>query len=619
LVTGIIQNVPQNSTLQFDFLVPLLFIYDDLWGKGELNSWTNSAFITLVQLRENTSYKDVNKKIVGRIKKGSDKNNAEPFLTPFSDLYLHGLGPWSRHIDSVRMFSMIALFVLLIACINFMNLATARSGSRAREIGMRKVVGALKKDIINQFYGESILLSFISLFFALVLVSLLLPAFNLLSGKELALDFFGNQSLIFGLIGTALFTGIIAGSYPALFMSSFKPVKIFKGSSGSGSKGATFRKILVLLQYTISIILIIGTIVTYKQLNFMRSKDLGFDKKNLVYFPLNMEIWPISETVKKEISQHPAISHASLTSFTPTGFHSSDSGWNWEGKNPGTDPSIRRFCTDFNFLKTFKIQMAQGKFYSTENTNSTFSSPGKVVINETFASIIGKQNPVGVRLSMDSQNYICIGVVKDFNFFPLYSEIAPLAIFYKTENAQKSPRRYRYMFMKVQPGNIDKAVKHIERIYKKFSPGFPFSYGFLDETLGQLYNNEERLGSIMKYFAAIAIIISSLGLFGLASFMAEQRTREIGIRKVFGSSEGAIVFLLSKEFMKWVAAANVTAWPIAYFAMSKVLQSYAYRIDIGVGIFLFAGLTAVVIALLTVSYKSIKAAYANPVDALRYE
>jgi ABC-type antimicrobial peptide transport system permease subunit len=263
--------------------------------------------------------------------------------------------------------------------------------------------------------------------------------------------------------------------------------------------------------------------------------------------------------------------------------------------------------------------MAQGKFYSTENTNSTFSSPGKVVINETFASIIGKQNPVGVRLSMDSQNYICIGVVKDFNFFPLYSEIAPLAIFYKTENAQKSPRRYRYMFMKVQPGNIDKAVKHIERIYKKFSPGFPFSYGFLDETLGQLYNNEERLGSIMKYFAAIAIIISSLGLFGLASFMAEQRTREIGIRKVFGSSEGAIVFLLSKEFMKWVAAANVTAWPIAYFAMSKVLQNYAYRIDIGVGIFLFAGLTAIVIALLTVSYKSIKAAYANPVDALRYE
>lgn len=618
VVTGVLKNMPRNSTLRFDFLVPLLFVYDDLWGKGELNSWTNYAFFTYVQLKNNNSYEEFNQKITGGKIAGNLQTGAAPFLVPFADLYLYGTGSGGGHIEQVRMFSMIALCVLLIACINFMNLATARSGSRAKEIGMRKVAGALRRDIVNQFFGEAILFSFIALMVSLVLVSLLLPAFNSLTGKQLVLDFSQNPALLLGLIAVTLFTGIIAGSYPALFLSSFQPNNILRKSFASGSKGASFRKTLVVLQFSLSTILIIGTLIISKQLHFMQNKDLGFDKKDLVYFALNRKIYPISGTVKTEILRHPAISRVSLTSFTPIGFYSSDDDWNWQGKNPAANLNVRRFCTDFDFLATFKARLVQGQFFSPENTGAA-SFSRKIVINETFARIIGNQNPVGMRLTLGSQNFQVIGVIKDFNFSRLNNEIAPLAIFYKTENPGKNASRYRYMFMKVDPDKTSSATAHIEKVYKKYSPEYPFSYGFLDETFGQLYNGERRLGLIFTYFAVIAVFISCLGLFGLASFMTEQRTKEMGIRKVFGAPVANILLLFSKEFIKWVVIANLVAWPAAFTIMRTWLQDFAFRTPIGIEIFILAALLTVVIALLTVSFQSIKAATANPVEALKYE
>ena len=613
-VMGILQNMPHNSTLTFDFLVPIPF-FKEYWGL-DLNKWSNFAYTTYVQLQKGVSLEEVNRKIEGRIIRGGE-SKAEPFIVHFDRLYLHGLGSGGGRIMTIRLFALIALFVLLIACINFMNLTTARSRNRAREIGMRKVTGAYKKDIIRQFYGESILLSFISLIFAVILVALLLPVFNQLSAKELTLDFFCNPTFILSLVGIALFTGLIAGCYPALFMSAFQPIKVLQGSMVTGSKGSRFRKILVVIQFVISIFLIIGTTVIYRQLNYMRNIDLGFNKENLIYIRLNSTLKPNCEAAKQELLQNPNISNISLVSFTPIGVYSNDNGYDWDSKRSDMNPLVSRFCTDVDFLKTFEGEMALGEFYSKERTASSSPVSGKIIINEEFARILGMENPIGARLSRGSTNFRIIGVVKNFNFMPLYREIGPLAIYHQQERRMEN--RYRYMFMKVSPVDISQTVDYIQSVYEKYSPGYPFEFRFLEDVYGQIYRSEQRMGSIIKYFTILAILISCLGLFGLASFMAEQRTKEIGIRKVLGSSMQGIVLLLSREFMKWVLIANIIGWPVAYFAAVGWLQSFAYRTKVGLDIFLFSAALTLVVAFLTVGFQAVKAARANPVDALKYE
>ena len=615
-VTGILQNMAHNTTINFDFLVSIEF-FKEYWGLN-LEKWSNFAYNTYVQLQQNASYQAVNQKIVDRIKK-EQESNSEAFLYPYKNMYLHGLGTGGGHIGQVRIFSLIALFVILIACINFMNLTTARSGTRATEIGMRKVAGAHKKDIIKQFFSESIVISFISLFIAIILVYLLLPIFNDISGKQLQLNFSSNTNLIFGLIGVAFFTGIIAGSYPALFMARFQPVKILKGSFGFSSKGSQVRKILVVMQFAISICLIIATIIIYNQLNFMRNKDLGFNKESLIYVNLNKTIRQHYEAAKLELQQHSNIKYVSLISFSPTGVYSNDDGYDWDGKSHDTNPSIWRFCTDTDFLKTFEGKMVQGEFYKKELMRGSSDVSGKVVINEAFAEIMGMENPVGARLSLDSNHFTISGIVKDFNFRLLYNAIEPMAIYYQTENSQKSPLRYRYIFMKIEQENVQQTIEHVKKVYEKFSQGYPFAYRFLANDYDQLYGSERDLCTIIKYCTILTIMISCLGLFGLASFMTEQRTKEIGVRKVLGASVPGIVILLSKEFTKWVLIANIIAWPSAYFLMKNWLQDFAYRINLGWHIFVLSAILTLVIALLTVSYQAIRAAVANPVKSLRYE
>ncbi|MGB2763215.1 MAG: ABC transporter permease [Candidatus Aminicenantaceae bacterium] len=610
-VTGVLKKVPRNSHLQFDFLIPFIF------GR-ELNytvdRWGNSQFRTYVQLPKGVPAQEVIQKISGYLyEKPTIEKDARLNLQPLTRIHLHSNYEFdSAHgdITYVTIFSIIAFFILLIACINFMNLATARSGNRAREVGIRKVVGAYKTDIIKQFYGESILLAFIAQIFALIMVWLLLPAFNNLSAKELSMNITGNLLVLLGLLGIALITGIISGSYPALFLSSFHPVRVLKGSSFSGSKGSLFRKILVVFQFSLTILLIICTTGVYNQLTYMQNRKLGYDKEHMIYMGMRREMQANFESVKNELLQNPNIVRVTASSNVPTyGYSFSNSLWRWEGQNPDEETLMRAVFINLDYFKTFGMEVIEGRSYSKEfSTDATES----IIVNEEAVKAMGMESPIGKRLSLGEDNFKIIGVVKNYHFRSLRQKIDPLILIYDTESSW-------ILFAKLKSENIPKTIGYIENIWKKFTPGYPFNYRFLDEALDRLYRSEQRIGTLFKYFSGLAILISCLGLLGLASFMAERRTKEIGIRKVLGASVSNIILLLSKEFTKWVIVANIIAWPVGYFAIKKWLQSYAYATNIVLWSFILSGVVALLIALVTVSYQSIKAALANPVDSLRYE
>ncbi len=610
-VTGILKEVPHNSHLQFDSLIPFIF------GR-ELNytvdNWRNSQFRTYVQLQEGIPAQEVIQKISGYLyEKPTLEKDARLNLQPLVRIHLYSNYEFDTahgDITYVTIFSIIAFFILLIACINFMNLATARSRNRAKEVGMRKVAGAHKTDIVRQFYGESIFLAFIALFVALTIVWLLLPTFNNLAAKELSMGVSGNLLVLLGLLGITLLTGIISGSYPALFLSAFKPVKTLKGSLRSGSKGSVFRKILVVFQFSLTILLIICTIIIYNQLNYMRNMKLGYDKEFLIYKGMRGDVRAKFDSVKNELLQNPNILGVTATSSEPTyGYTFSNSLWRWEGQDPDEETLMRAVFVDLDYFKTFGMEIVDGRSYSKEFPTDATEA---IMVNEEAVKAMGMESPIGRRLSIGNNNFKIIGVVKNYHFRSLRQEIDPLILIY-------SPGQCRVLFARLRSENIPKTIGYMEDIWKEFAPGHPFNYRFLDDALNDLYRSEQRIGTILKYFSILAIFISCLGLFGLASFMSEQRTKEVGIRKVLGASVSNIALLLSREFTKWVLLANVIAWPVAYFAMYKWLQSYAYSTNIALWSFILSGAMALVIASVAVSYQSIKAAVANPADSLRYE
>jgi len=610
-VTGILKEVPHNSHLKFDFLIPFIF------GR-ELNytvdRWGNSQFRTYVQLQKGAPVEGVIQKISGYLfEKPTIEKDARLNLQPLARIHLYSNYEYdSAHgdITYVAIFSLIAFFILLIACINFMNLATARSGNRAKEVGMRKVSGAHKTDIVRQFYGESILLAFIALIVALTFVWLLLPTFNNLAAKELSLGVPGNLLVLLGLVGITLLTGVISGSYPALFLSSFQPVKILKGSLQSGSKGSVFRKVLVVFQFALTIFLIICTIAVYNQLNYMRNMKLGYEKEYMIYKGMRGDVRAKFDSVKNELLQNPNILGVTASSNVPTyGYTFSNSLWRWEGQDPDEEILMRAVFVDLDYFKTFGMEIVEGRSYSKELATDATEA---IMVNEEAVKVMGMESPIGKRLSIGKNNMKIIGVVKNYHFRSLRQEIDPLILIY-------NPRPCGVLFARLRSENIPKTIGYMENIWKEFAPGHPFNYGFLDEAIDDLYRSEQRIGTILRYFSILAIFISCLGLFGLASFMAESRTKEIGIRKVLGASVSNIVLLLSREFTKWVLLANIIAWPVAYFAMYKWLQSYAYSTNIALWSFILSGAIALVIATVAVSYQSIKAAVTNPADSLRYE
>jgi putative ABC transport system permease protein len=608
-VTGVIKNIPQNTHLQFDFLVPLTLL--EQFGQ-DLNHWGDNSYYTYVMLKKDIQAKEVEEKISNYHKKHDPKSSRVLYLQPvtrihlFSDVQYDVSG--NSDIKYIYLFSAIAFFILIIACINYMNLATARSGNRAVEIGMRKVIGAHRTDIIKQFFAESILLSFIALLIAIAIVELLLPAFSSISGKELTLNFSSNIKIIAGLAGIALFTGILAGSYPALFLSSFQPVKILRDFMQTHKKGTVLRKLLVVIQFSLSILIIIGMMIIYKQLNYIRNRNLGYQKEHIVYMPIPPGgISKSLETVKRELLTSPNILGVTISSDLPIDTIHSWGGLDWPGKDPNDKREINFYTVDFDFVKTFNIKIAQGRDFSNK-----FSTDGSnYIINETAAAFIGMEEPVGKWFSLRGSKGTIIGVMEDFHFKSLHKKVEPLIL--------RIANYYSYLIVKIRAKNIPATVSFLENKWKKFAPNCPFEYYFLDEAIDNLYSTEQRLGKIFRYFAFLAIFISCLGLFGLASFTIEQRNKEIGIRKILGATVPNILFLLTKDFAKWVLVANIIAWPVAYYAMYRWLQNFAYRTNIGISTFILSATLALFIALVTVSYQSIKTALANPIEALRYE
>ncbi len=510
----------------------------------------------------------------------------------------------------VRIFSLVAFFILLIACINFMNLTTARSANRAKEVGMRKVSGAYRSDIVKQFYGESVLFACVALLFALVLANVLLPLFNQLAAKELSFNFFGSSWIWIGILSITLVTGLIAGSYPALFLSAFHPAKVLKGSLASGSRGSRFRKVLVVTQFMLTILLIIGTIFIYNQVNFMRSQKLGFDEEHLVFMGMRGDMRKQFGAVKSELRKDPNILGITAASNPPIyGYAFSNSLWTWKGQGPDEEILMRAMFADIDYFKVFGMEIIDGEGFSRDwPSQEQFTC----VINEEAAKVMRMDNPVGQWLNVGDNKGRIGGVVKDYHFSPLSQKIEPLIIIY-------NPPSSRTVFARLRSENITQTLAGIEEVWKTFAPQYNFQYRFLDESLDGLYRAELRIGKISRAFSVLAVIVSCLGLFGLASYMAEQRTKEIGVRKILGASIPHIVYLLYREMTKWVLVANIIAWPLAYFGAQKWLQGYAYRINVGILPFVSAAVLTFLIALLTVSYQSIRSARANPADALRYE
>jgi len=601
-VTGVIKK-PLNTHLRFSFILPFEEGVKRLWGEKTLTQWTNNSFFIYAQIDESINYKNVEEKI-GKIVAENGQENVTLKLEPLSRNYLYGIyGAGAIH--NVKLFSIIAVLVLLIACINFMNLSTARSAKRAKEVGLRKVVGGSRQQLIRQFIGESLIITFVSLVIALIIVEISLPWFNNLSGKELSLLNLNPYMLgIIALVG--LITGIIAGSYPAFFLSSFKPAMIIKGGYSTSSK--TFRKVLVIVQFTLSISLIIGTGIVNKQLDYMINKDLGFQKENILYIEINKKAREKYQTLKSELYKLQGVESVTATSDLPNQVGSSTSGIDWEGKDPKTNALFSFITADYKYPETFGIKLASGRTWDEKLASDSTG----FIINEEAAKVMGLDTAVGKKIQMWEMNGLIIGVVKNFHFQNLKYKIEPIIL------AMYLPRT-NFICVRLKPEEITTTVKNIETVWKNFVSDEPLKYSFFDQVFDRYYRSEVRMSKIFTNFSVLAVLISCLGLFGLATFMTEQRFKEIGIRKTIGATNSQIVALFLWEFVKWVLAANVVGWIIAYYFSESWLQGYASRISLPISPYIIAGVLSVIISIVTVSYQSIKASNANPVEALKYE
>ncbi len=634
-VTGVMKNLPLNSSLSFDMLVP----FDFVKTLGQYNDSLGRNFIwTFVQLHPQghaaTTGEKISRLVTNRIavEIGSDpelqkRMQGDPALRkrfenyrgpdfslmPLVDLKLFAHFGFSRNnmgIQYVVAFSIIALFVLLIACINFMNLATARSVNRAREVGLRKVVGARRKSIIGQFYSESILTALLAAAASFVLVLLFLPVFNTLSGKTMTLASLWQGKSLLGILAVTLFTGIVAGSYPALFLSSFQPAKVLKAGRSGGAKGALLRKSLVVLQFGISILLLIGMGVVARQVDYMRNKKLGYDKDQLIYLPLRGETFSSYAALKEQLLRNPRVMNVTATHQEPTSIGSNGGGADWDGKDPSQKYLIGNASVDFDYPETLKIEMAAGRTFSRK---FAMDSGKSWMVNEEVTKLMGLDPAaaVGKRFTWGVEGTI-VGVMKNFHYQSVRSAIEPLAVIVAPEN-------FRFAIVRLKAGEVPASLQDVRKTWQRVFPQYPFEYRFFDEDFGRMYRADESMGSLLKAFAGLAMIIACLGLFGLASYTAEQRTKEIGVRKFLGASSPGIVLLFSKQFAKWVLLANLLAWPCAYILTKNWLQGFAYRSTVAWWLFALTGFGTLAIALLTVSFQAVRAARANPVDSLRYE
>jgi putative ABC transport system permease protein len=613
-VAAVYEDLPENASEKFDYLINWQYFLDEQsWAK----EWGNNGPRTLIMLRAGTNPVTFEKKIV-RFLDNYNKDQGKSFRIElgtqrFDDMYLHsnfsktGALEGGR-IEYVRLFSLVAIFILLIACINFMNLTTARSVKRAKEIGVRKVVGAFRSALIRQFIGEAIFISFIAIAIAIILVIVSLPAFNNLTHKQIVFPY-SDKIFWASILGLALMAGFISGSYPALFLSSFNPIVVLKGTLKLSSASAWFKKGLVVFQFVLSIVLIVGTIVVSKQVNYIQTKNLGYDRENLVYIPMEGDLPKQYELFRQQASTMPGIKLVSRISQNPTQIENGTGGVEWEGKDPNTMPMFTQAAVGYDFVKTMNIQLLKGRDFSKDFPTDSVG----YILNEQALAKIGFKDPIGKPLTFWKKKGTVVGVIKDFHFNSLKVPVNALIIrLGETDN-------YGTLLIKTQAGKTKEAIASLEKLCKQLNPKFPFTYQFSEEEYSKLYASEQMTGKLANCFAFLAIFISCLGLLGLAMFTAEQRTKEIGIRKVLGASTSSLFVLLSREFLVFVVIAIVIASPLAWWGMNKWLEEYTYRINITAWMFIIAGLTATLIALITVSFQAIKAAISNPVKSLRTE
>lgn len=608
-ISGVFEGTPSNSSIQFDFVLPFeVFKDENPW----VLEWGNNGPPTFVLLHSGTDAAAFEQKIRDYIKGKDKESNVSLFLQRYSDRYLYGKFEngvqAGGRIGYVKLFSIIAVFIVLIACINFMNLSTARASRKAREVGIRKSIGAQRRSLIFQYLCDSMIVSTISLILACLVVWLFLPQFNLITGKQIVVSLADPRLLFWSLVITIV-TGLVAGSYPAFYLSAFRPAAVLKGEV-KGSAGELWaRKGLVVFQFFLSVILIVSVLVIYRQIQFVQTKNLGYDKEQLIRFPIEGKVRTNLETFLNELRKVPGVVAASSVGHNLIGRQSNTSGLEWSGKNPEEKILFENVTTNYGLLETLGAHLAEGRFFSKEYGTDT----SKIVFNETAVRIMNMKEPIGQKIRLwDQYDMEIIGVVKDFHYQSLHEAVSPL--FFRLR-----PEQTWNIMVRLERGMEKQTLERLNEFYKEFNPGFTFDYQFQDEEYARQYESEQRVATLSEYFASIAILISCLGLFGLAAFTAERRLKEIGIRKALGSSPANIVMLLSGDFTRMVLISITAGIPVSYWLLDNWLERFAFHIGLAPWYFVTAGLLALFIAWVTVASQAIKASRVNPVNCLRSE
>ncbi|HLX91354.1 MAG TPA: ABC transporter permease [Puia sp.] len=609
-VTGVISDLPENNTFQLEWVAPFeIFYKENDW----LSNWDSNGILTFVELDGKSSLASIDNLLHDFIKKRVKNTIVSSFLFPMSDWHLrsgfeNGKPTGRGRIEFVRMFTLIAWIILFLACINFMNLSTARSEKRAKEVGVRKVLGSGRSRLVSQFIGEAVLIAYIAVLLGILLMALAIPAFNTLSQKSLSLNL-GNPLHIVWLLLVGLLCGIVAGSYPSLYLSSFNPVFVLKGTKLKTGSAGVIRKGLVIAQFSISIILIISTIIIYQQIQHVKSRDLGYDKDNLIVMDVQGDMGKRYPSIKQDLLATGLVENTALTSHDIIYGGNNSDHYSWNGKDPNQQAVISQRYVSPETISVNGIKLIAGRDF---NANAATDSMN-IIVTQSLARLMKLANPVGSVIYDDSTPYKIVGMVKDFIYGDMYNGSDPVIFFCSPHNEYSSN-----MYIRLRPGlDPAQAVARIGAIMKSDNPVYPFQYHFVDDQFNQMFLAEMLVSKLSRVFAALAIIISCLGLFGLAAYTAERRTKEIGIRKVLGATVPGLAGLLSFEFLQLIAISSLVAFPIAWFAMHTWLQNYSYRVTIHWWVFGAAAIAGILISMVTISYQALRAALANPVNSLR--
>jgi predicted permease len=613
-VSGVMKELPKNTMLSFKAILPYSFLKEI----GAIdNQWGSNSIFTFVQLAPGADIKAVNKKLTDIVLENNPQTTTKFSLFPLLDIHLHGQFGFKETkgpVIVVTIFSLIAIFVLLIACINFINLSTAKASGRAKEIGIKKVAGADQISMIVQFMLESLLMVAIAMIFAIILVGLSLGVFNNISGKSFRIEDLLHAKFIFSFIVVGLFAGLVSGIYPALYLSSFKPVTVLKGEATSAKGSGRLRQVLVVVQFTLSILIAVSAIFMYKQLKFLQNKELGFNKENLIGISMPDNMKSKYYSLRKELEKETLIQGVTASMWNPTMMGSNSGGASWDGKDPDKQVLIGTNGIDYDYLKTMKMELKSGRDFSKDfPADMARDTTGNFLVNEEVVKLMGIGDPVGKNFRFMGLNGTIVGVLKNFHFKGADQAIEPMAF-------ALAPIDYlRIILIRLTPGNIPESLKAVEKIWKDVIPEYPLDYTFIDQDYDRLFRAQMRITSLLKYFTVLAVIIACLGLYGLSSYSAERRTNEVGIRKVMGADSLTVMYTLAGEFLLPVLLSIIIAIPVGWIIVSNLLKQFAYRIDLSFLVFSAIAIGAILIALLTVSFQAYKATGINPAEALKVE